>query len=85
MLNKFFASLSWLLKTLTNLHLAVKNGFSFVCQFTVYFKQIINELNIILQGSKLTVVRLSRTTKITMGQPNCAKWLPLGQPNLLWH
>ena len=37
------------------------------------------------QGSKLTVVRLSRTTKITMGQPNCAKWLPLGQPNLSWH
>ena len=50
MLNKFFASLSWLLKTLTNLHLAVKNGFSFVCQFTVYFKQIINELNIILEN-----------------------------------
>jgi len=38
-----------------------------------------------VQGSKLTVVRLSRTTKITMGQPNCAKWLPLGKPNLSWH
>ena len=37
------------------------------------------------QGSKLTVVRLSRTTKITMGQPNCAEWLPLGQPYLPWH
>ena len=38
-----------------------------------------------LQGLKLTVVWLSRTTKITMGQPNCANWLPLGQPNLSWH
>ena len=35
-----------------------------------------------IQGLKLTVVRLSRTTKITMGQPNCAKWLPLGKPSL---
>ena len=35
------------------------------------------------QGSKLMVVRLSRTTKITMGQPNCAEWLPLGQPKLV--
>ena len=37
------------------------------------------------QGSKLTVVRLSWTTKITMGQPNCAEWLLLGQPYLPWH
>ena len=35
------------------------------------------------QGSKLTVVRLSQTTKITMGQPNCAEWLPLRQPKLV--
>ena len=50
MLNKLFAALSWFLKTLTNLNVAVKNGFSFVCQFTVYFKPIINELNIMLEN-----------------------------------
>jgi hypothetical protein len=34
------------------------------------------------QRSKLTVVRLSRTTKIRLGQPDCMKWLPLGQPKV---
>ena len=33
-------------------------------------------------GSKLTVVRLSWTTKVTIGQPNCAELLPLGHLNL---
>jgi len=41
MLTKFFASLSWFLKTLTNLNLAVKNGF---------LKWFINELNIMLEN-----------------------------------
>ena len=32
------------------------------------------------QGSKLTVVRFSRTTKNVLGQPNNVQWLPKGQP-----
>ena len=35
---------------------------------------------LIEQGSKLTVVRLSRTTKNVLGQPNNVQWLPKGQP-----
>ena len=35
---------------------------------------------LLVQGSKLTVVRLSQTTKNVLGQPNNAQWLPKGQP-----